>query len=169
MICPTCGWDNVPGNEACAKCRQDLASFDRPAATCKIERSLMEDPISVLPLSPPILIPATATIRQAVETMITGNIGALLVVDDAGLLQGIISERDILKKVVGCGDDLADEPVTRFMTPRPEAVAANATLSYVLRKLDAGSYRHVPIVQDGRPVGVVSVRDMLRHLTRLCQ
>lgn len=167
MICPTCGCDNVPGNEACAHCRQDLTPFDRPTATCKVERSVMEDPVSLLSQPACIVGPGTP-LRAAIRQMLEHNVGALLIVDEEGRLQGIISERDLLKRVLAVSEDYAELPVARFMTPRPETVEASATLSYVLNKMDGGGYRHVPIVQGGRPVGVISVRDMLRHLTRLC-
>ena len=54
------------------------------------------------------------------------------------------------------------------MTTRPAAVAAADTLDFVLHKMDGGGYRHVPVVNDGKPVGIISVRDMLRHITKLC-
>ena len=56
-------------------------------------------------------------------------------------------------------------PVARFMTAAPEAVAPTDRLAVALGKMDAGGYRHLPVVLGGRPVGVVSVRDVLRHLT----
>jgi CBS domain-containing protein len=43
------------------------------------------------------------------------------------------------------------------------------TLNFVLQKMDAGGYRHVPVVEAGKPVGIISARDMLRFLTRLCR
>jgi len=42
------------------------------------------------------------------------------------------------------------------------------TLALALQKMDVGGYRHLPVVDEGKPVGVISVRDMMRHLTRLC-
>jgi len=59
--------------------------------------------------------------------------------------------------------------VSRFMTARPETVAPTDTLNYALQKMDAGGYRHVPVVENGRPISVVSVRDMIAHITRLCR
>jgi CBS domain-containing protein len=169
MICPTCGWDNVPGNEACSHCQQDLTPFDRPTATCKFERSLMEDRASLLAKHYPVTVPATTTIQQAIATLLDRNVGALLVVDEEDRLLGILSERDVLKKIAGIRDDYRNLPVTAFMTTRPESVNACATLVFVLNKMDGGGYRHVPVVADGKPVGIISVRDMLRHLTRVCE
>ncbi len=101
--------------------------------------------------------------------MLDGNVGAVLVVDTAGRLIGILSERDLLQKVAGIFESYADLPVSRFMTPRPETVAPTDPLNFALHKMDAGGYRHLPVVDDGRPTSVVSVRDMIRHITRLCR
>jgi CBS domain-containing protein len=167
MICPTCGHDNLPGVESCGNCQQDLSPLDRPRADNPIERHLMEDQVHTLTPHPPTTIAPTATVRQAIELMLAQNVGAVLIVDEGGGLLGIFSERDLLKKVAGIHTDFADLPITRFMTQRPEAVTTNDTLNFVLHKMDAGGYRHVPILEGGRPVSMLSVRDMLRHLTRL--
>jgi CBS domain-containing protein len=168
MICPTCGHDNLPGIEACGNCQQDLTPLDRPVAGSKVERSLMEDTVEALPVHAPLTLLPSATIRQAIALLLEHNVGALLVVDDQGKLLGIFSERDLLKKVACLHPDYADLPVERFMTPRPQSVSLQATLDFVLHKMDGGGYRHVPVVSEGKPLGVLSIRDMLRHLTRLC-
>jgi CBS domain-containing protein len=169
MICPTCGHDNLPGVEQCGNCQHDLTPLDRPCADNRVERHLMEDQVESLTPHPPMTIAPTATVRQAIDLMLAHNVGALLVIDDAGKLLGIFSERDLLKKVAGVHEQFAELPVNRFMTPRPEAVTASDTLNFVLHKMDGGGYRHVPVLEGGRPVSMLSVRDMLRHITRLCR
>ena len=49
------------------------------------------------------------------------------------------------------------------------SLASTDTLAFALHKMDGGGYRHVPVLDKGKPIGVVSVRDMLRHITRLCK
>ena len=51
----------------------------------------------------------------------------------------------------------------------PETVSADDTLDFALHKMDCGGYRHLPVLQGDRPVGMISVRDMLKHITRLCK
>jgi CBS domain-containing protein len=169
MICPTCGWDNLPGSEECQNCQQDLTPLDRPVAQNRVERSLMEDPVSVLRPNRAVSVLPSASVAHAMQVMLDGNLGALLVVDERGELQGIFSERDLLKKVAGVYDAFAALPVSRFMTADPETVTATDTLNFALHKMDVGGYRHLPVLADGKPVGVISVRDMLRHITRLCK
>jgi CBS domain-containing protein len=169
MICPTCMHDNLPGAETCSRCMQDLTQLDQPTACNRVERSLLEDPVSVLQPRRPITVRPTATVREAIQTLLAHDIGALLVVDARGSLLGIFSERDLLTKVSGLREPWADLPVQQVMTPRPEAVTAEDTLAFALHKMDCGGYRHMPVVREGVPVGVISVRDMLRHITRLCK
>jgi CBS domain-containing protein len=169
MICPTCGHDNLPGAEVCGNCQQDLSPLDRPCAENRVERRLVEDQVQSLTARPPATLPATATVREAIDAMLAQNTGAVLVVDDRGSLLGIFSERDLLKKVAGVINDYAELPIGRFMTQRPETVTTTDTLNFVLHKMDGGGYRHVPVLEAGRPVSMLSVRDMLKHLTRLCR
>ena len=169
MICPHCGNDNLPGSEECGRCGQDMTQLDRPVPGDPVERSLIEDPVGRLNPRKPVTIGPTTSVRDAIRTMLDSNVGALLVVDDAEHLIGIFSERDLLTKIAGLRDDYADRPVTEFMTRDPEAVAPHHTLAFALHKMDCGGYRHVPVLEDGHPVAMISVRDMLRHITRLCR
>jgi CBS domain-containing protein len=169
MICPTCGWDNLPGNEECSHCQQDLTPLDRPVAQNRVERSLMEDRVAALRPKPPITVAPTATVQQAIAIMLTHNLGTVLVVDGAGKLLGILSERDLLKKVAPLPDPYAELLVEDFMTVKPQTVTAEDSLAFALHQMDVGGYRHLPVLDEGKPAGVVSVRDMLRHITRLCK
>jgi CBS domain-containing protein len=169
MICPHCGTDNLPGNEHCDNCQHDLTQLDRPTAQDRVERSLMDDPVRALNPRPVVTLPPAATVGQAMATMLANDVGALLIVDEAGRLLGIFSERDLLSKVAGTHADYAGRAVREFMTPNPEAVREDDTLAFALHKMDVGGYRHVPVVEGGRPLGMLSVRDMLRHITRLCK
>jgi CBS domain-containing protein len=169
MICPHCGHDNLPGSEECTHCHMDLTQLDRPVASDRIERRLVEDPVSLLQPRKPITLKPTATIREAIKTMLERDVGALLVVDEAGKLLGIFSERDLLTRVAGLTNSYADLPVSQFMTAGPETVTSSDTMAFALHKMDVGGYRHLPVVDDDRPIGVISVRDMLRFITRLCK
>lgn len=168
MICPACGHLNLPGNDACEKCGLSLTHLDATAAHDRLEHSLMTDPVSVLAPRPPVTVPDTAGLADAMARMGELGVGAVLVTDAGGRLVGILTERDFLLKVAG-QVGFEELPVSRFMTPDPETVAPTDTLAFALGKMDAGGYRHLPVVEAGRPVGVISVRDALRHVTGLCQ
>src|SRR5581483_2795521 len=120
MICPTCSHDNLPGSEFCENCLHDLTQLDWPTAHDRVERSLMEDPVSVLHPRAPITITQTATVAEAMRLMLDRDIGSLLVVGSDGRLVGIFSERDLLTKVAGQVHDYASRSVADFMTRQPE-------------------------------------------------
>jgi CBS domain-containing protein len=169
MICPTCGYDNLPGNEECVNCQQDLTSVDRSCPQNRVERSLMEDQVAALRPNKPITVRPNTPLQAAIQAMLVSDIGALLVTDDDGRLLGIFSERDLLTKVAGIHIDYKQLVVRDFMTANPEVVNGTDTLNFALHKMDCGGYRHLPVLTDGKPLGVVSVRDMLRHIVRLCK
>ena len=169
MICPGCYENNLPGADLCGNCMQDLTQLDRPVAHDRVERSLMDDPVSVICPQPAVTLPAEATVGEAIRHMLAQNVGALLVVDAAGHLLGIFSERDLLTKVACICDDYFDRPVREFMTRRPETVRESDSLAFALHKMDCGGYRHLPVLRDGKLLGMISVRDLLRHITRMCK
>lgn len=169
MICPNCNQNNLMGAESCEECGQDLTQLDKPAAHDRVERSLMEDSVSTLTPNDPITIKGSTTVRDAMQIMLTHNIGSLLVIDDDANLFGIFSERDLLTKVAHETNPPLDTPVAEFMTQNPETVKGDHKLAFVLHKMDGGGYRHLPVVENDKPIGVISVRDMLRHCTRLCR
>jgi CBS domain-containing protein len=169
MICPHCGFDNLPGSEQCDNCQADMTQLDRPVAQDRVEWSLMEETVAHLQPRRAITLPPTATVRQAIEVMLANDTGAVLVVNDRGSLAGIFSERDLLTRVAVPDQDHMNEPLSRFMTASPETVRPTDTLAFVLHKMDCGGYRHLPVLKDGQPLGMISVRDMLRHITRLCK
>ncbi len=164
-----CSHDNLPGREYCSNCLHDLTQLDRPTSRDRVERSLMEDPVSVLQPRKAVTMRPEATVSEAISTMLSSDIGALLIVDASGKLVGIFSERDLLSKVAGQVADYASRTVGEFMTADPETVRPTDTLAFALHKMDGGGYRHLPVLKDGQPLGMVSVRDMLRHITRLCK
>lgn len=168
MICPMCGRKgNRMGADTCAGCLFDLAAVDRPGPSDRVERSLMLDPVAALNPPPPVTVPAGATVGDVMRAMVAGRVGAVLVLDAGGRLGGIVTERDFLTKVAG-SPGYASRPAAEVMTRRPEVVAPTDPLAVALGKMAAGGYRHLPVVAAGRPVGVVSVRDFLRHLLHLC-
>lgn len=169
MICPSCGHPNLPGSDECAACMFNLMSLDGPEAQDRVEASVMMDPVRSLQSKQPVTITSTALLGDALQLMVDREIGGLLVVDGSERLVGILTERDYLTKVVGIIADYARQPLLPVMTQHPETVGPNDLLATALHKMDIGGYRHLPVVEEGKPVGIISVRDVIRHITRLCK
>lgn len=167
MICPVCGEPNFPGEDHCVCCVFDLASVDLPFSNNQVEGSLIADPVSVLEPRRPVTVLASAPLSEAIGAMIAEQVGAVLVVNQTGKLIGILTERDFLTRVAG-SPGYTVLPVRQFMTRDPEAVTPTDPLAFALAKMDLGGFRHLPVTDNGRPVGVISVRDILRHVMRVC-
>ena len=104
-------------------------------------------------------------VTDAVRQMNQRCIGSLLVVD-AGRLVGIFTERDVLVRIVDAGRDPLVTSVAEVMTPNPVTIVPEATVEDALRTLSRHGCRHLPVVGNGRILGVVSVGRLTRWLVR---
>ncbi|HEX5037759.1 MAG TPA: CBS domain-containing protein [bacterium] len=166
MKCPSCGFNNIAGDDECAECHEDLASLDGVTPKSKMQRVLMSDPLARLAPHPPLFLSAKATLLQAVKTMNAAKVGSVLV-GDADHLEGILTERDISLKAVCAGLDLEKTEVSALMTPSPETLTDEDSLAFAVNKMSVGGYRHIPILKDGRAAGIISIRDVLGYLSKL--
>lgn len=112
------------------------------------------------------LIGGTATvcgpdlsIQEAAKVMLDSGIGSLGVIED-GALVGIFTERDVLRAVAG-GVDGAKAKVEEWMTPDPDSLTPDVDTQDAADWLLATGYRHLPVVEDGRLLGVLSIKDVL--------
>lgn len=99
-------------------------------------------------------------VRQAAERMTERNIGAVAVVED-GRLAGVFSERDIMTRVVARGLDPDETAVRSVMTRTIVVAAPDENVDTALQKMHGIGSRHLPVVDDGRLVGMISIRDLL--------
>ena len=101
---------------------------------------------------------ADATVREAAELMQTHDVGAVLVMEDEAL-KGILTVNDMTYRVVAKGRDPKKTSVSQVMTPDPDTVSSQTTAIEALRLMQDGGYRHLPVVDGTRVLGVVSRRD----------
>jgi CBS domain-containing protein len=166
MICPNCGFDNVPGAEECDQCRQDLTHLDRPVPLDRFEQRLQADTIRVLQPVKPVAVRPADSLRHALSAMVLHKVGAVVVLDEQDKLVGILSERDLTHKAVGGREPLERLKVADFMTPRPMTVTLDEPLVYAFHKMDVGEYRHLPVVDGETPIGMISVKGLLTYVAR---
>ena len=115
---------------------------------------------SIVASQTPITVAKTVTVIEAARTMKLHNIGALLVVDGVRLC-GIFTERDALFRVLAEGRDPATTRLEQVMTLQPQTIHPDKPFLQALRVMHVGRFRHLPVVEDGRPLGMVSSRDAL--------
>lgn len=104
--------------------------------------------------------PADMTVSDAALLMREKHIGAVVVVEN-DKLAGIFTERDALFRVVAEGRDSKSTVLADVMTRNPQTVKPEQPFSAALQLMYGGKFRHVPVVEDGRPVGIISARDAL--------
>jgi len=123
---------------------------------------MSERPIRSLVAGRPLITTTPdTTIAAAARLMKKKTVGALLVVEHDGRLAGIFTERDALFRVMADGRDPKETRISDVMTPHPRTIEVDRPFAHALLMMYDGGFRHVPVVEDGRPIGVVSARDAL--------
>jgi CBS domain-containing protein len=101
-----------------------------------------------------------STVREATELMASRGVGAVLVVDKEELL-GIFTERDVVFRVVACGLDPDATRLSTVMTREPKTIAPDKSYGVAMAVMHENGFRHLPVVDKGVPIGVVSSRSAL--------
>jgi CBS domain-containing protein len=102
----------------------------------------------------------STTVSQAARLMAKKNVGAVMVVDDEHLI-GIFTERDALFRVIAQGRDTQSTQLADVMTTAPRTVDPDKTFGYALLMMHENGFRHVPVIENGKPIGIVSSRNAL--------
>lgn len=100
---------------------------------------------------------------QAVARLADHRIGALIFVDDTNAVVGILSERDIVRSLALHGARVLDELAASHMTRKVRTCTRDDTVEDLMDMMTAGRFRHLPVVEDGKLVGMVSIGDVVKH------
>jgi CBS domain-containing protein len=123
----------------------------------KVSEIMTKNPVTVQP---------SATAKDAAELMKKENLGTVLVAED-DCLEGLVTDRQIATKVVAEGKDPARTRVNEFMTKDPVSASPDMEIEDVTKIMGENKYRRVPVVQDGKLMGIVSTADIAEHV-RTC-
>ena len=104
-----------------------------------------------------------ASVARAAELLRQRNIGAVVVVDDAGTVQGILSERDIVHAVSADGAAALERRVAELMTRRLHSCQLDDSVTDLMARMTKERIRHLPVLQDGRLCGIVSIGDVVKN------
>ena len=108
------------------------------------------------------------TLKEAVELLASKGVGAVVVSDASQSVLGILSERDVVRVVARHGAAALDDPVSRHMTPKVITVTRADTIDHLMQTMTEGRFRNLPVVEDGRLIGIVSIGDVVkRHVSAL--
>ena len=109
-----------------------------------------------------ITAPPDIVIRDAARELKRHRIGALVIVDDAGEVQGIVSERDIVNALADLGTECCSRPVEEIMTREVSVCSPEDTSERLMETMTEKRMRHLPVMQEGRLLGIVSIGDVVK-------
>jgi len=108
-------------------------------------------------------LPTGASIAEAVEMLNTRRIGAIVVTTADGKVAGILSERDVVRHLGKDWSSLSSRPVSEVMTKDVVTMSRRATIAEVMERMTERRIRHLPIVDNGELVGIVSIGDVVKR------
>jgi len=130
--------------------------------------ALLDDTIAVLTPAEPICLAETATVHEAIQSMLSRRQAGVLITDGGGRLTGIFTERDVLTRVVGKNLEAGRTPLSDVMTRSPQALTARDRVAYAVHCMSVAGFRTVPLVDtERRPIGIVTVSDVIHWLAQL--
>jgi CBS domain-containing protein len=101
-------------------------------------------------------------ISEAVARLAAKRIGALVVVDKKGRVEGIVSERDVVRAIGQRGPGILADPIASIMTREVVSCRERETINDVMSRMTLGRFRHLPVIEDGQLVGIVSIGDVVK-------
>jgi CBS domain-containing protein len=108
------------------------------------------------------------TLKEVVEMLAAKGVGAVVVADPSMNVLGILSERDVVRVIARHGAVALDDQVSRHMTPKVTTVTRDTTIDQLMATMTEGRFRHLPVVEDGRLIGLVSIGDVIkRHVSAI--
>ena len=107
-----------------------------------------------------LLSPPDTSVSEAAKLMAKKNVGAVMIVEDKRLV-GIFTERDAVFRVMARGRDATSTRLAEVMTATPKTIGPEESFGSALLMMYENGFRHVPVVEDGEPVGIVSARNVL--------
>ncbi len=108
-------------------------------------------------------VPGDATIKAAVEILKSEKVGALVVSDDGAKVQGILSERDVVRGLVGHGASMLDMRVADFMTTNVKTCGLGDNIQDIMSQMTRSRIRHLPAVENGALRGMISIGDVVKN------
>ena len=109
------------------------------------------------------------TLMELTRKLAEARVGALIVMDDADVMVGVISERDIVRALSTTGEAALTDAVEKHMTTQVETATPTDDSEAILERMTSGRFRHMPVLEDGRLIGVVSIGDIVKARIELLE
>ena len=105
----------------------------------------------------------SASLDAAAKVLAERRIGAVVVLGADARLVGILSERDIVRAIAERGTGAMQEQVAQVMTRKVATCTLEETLHSIMERMTAGKFRHLPVIEQGKLVGIISIGDVVKH------
>ncbi len=110
-----------------------------------------------------------ATLQEIARVLGTNKIGALIILNKNGKIAGILSERDIVRAVAEGGADALKKPASSFMTHKVVTCSESDTVNQLMESMTQGRFRHLPVVENGKLSGIISIGDVVKRRIALAE
>jgi CBS domain-containing protein len=160
MICPSCGSENIQGEDFCLNCGTPLRAVDIPQPSNSFEERLVEERLEQVASAGALTAAPSTPVADVVRQMQDNDIGSV-VVEAGGRVVGIFTELDALTLTERSLDGLT---MADAMTADPVVLRPDDSVAVAIHKMAVGGFRHIPLVDNGHATSVVTARDVFRHI-----
>lgn len=122
----------------------------------QVLQMLKEKPSGVVTIAP------TASVSEAAAMLSSRRIGSVIVSSDGKHVLGIVSERDIVRELAKSGNGCLTASLEAIMTPNPVSCRRSDTADHIMETMTNGRFRHLPVIEDGELVGLISIGDVVK-------
>jgi CBS domain-containing protein len=128
----------------------------------EVARMRINEVLAGKPIRDVVTIAPDATVRELVALLAEHNVGALIVSADGATVDGIVSERDVVRRLHE-DESVLGAPVTSIMTSDVETCTRDALVTDLMQIMTTRRFRHLPVVEEGRLIGIISIGDVVKH------
>jgi CBS domain-containing protein len=160
-------WEKFAGSPVVRQAAQQAAEQGkqlldegREKLTGQLQARHRPERISEVMTPTPVTVRASQTVAEAANNMRQMDVGSMIVVDDAGKLVGMVTDRDIAVRAVAQGKDAQSTPVAEIISEQPATLSPTDSVEEAVRLMRDKAIRRLPVVEGDRPVGIVSIGDL---------
>ncbi len=160
-LCPVCESENYAGEDTCAVCGADLRAMDIPQDAVDFHGRLLGEQLDALGIEHPPTVARGTRAAATIARMKDDGLECVLVVDGERLV-GVVTYQDAIVKIAG--RPLDGMKIDELMTPDPVVLRHDDTIAVAINMMAVGGFRHIPIVEGGRLIGLVQARNVFGHI-----
>ncbi len=168
MICPSCGYENLPGSSVCDHCNNALTSFEekKPLTKSKIEKAILEDSLDKVGKEKSVALKVTndMTVEVVIKQMIKEQKCSAVIMEDNSI-KGIFTERSLLKRVCNESPININKSITEAMLKDPKTLQSFDRVVDALHMMEVGGFTYAII--EGDPLRVINIKDILEYIIEI--